>query len=125
MKKDARPVNLNLASIRFPSTAIVSILHRASGVLLCLAIPLLVWVLQQSLNSYMDFNALKQRFLTLPFKLLLLVLLSGLIYHIFAGIRHFCMDCGFFETKLTGKMSAWIVFLLSLLSIVWLGVNLW
>ncbi|HLF66576.1 MAG TPA: succinate dehydrogenase, cytochrome b556 subunit, partial [Gammaproteobacteria bacterium] len=37
-----RPINLNLFTIRFPLPAIVSILHRVSGVFLFLLLPILM-----------------------------------------------------------------------------------
>lgn len=57
MKKQ-RPVNLALLTIRFPATAVASILHRASGVLVFLLIPFLLWALDRSLASPEGFNRL-------------------------------------------------------------------
>jgi succinate dehydrogenase / fumarate reductase cytochrome b subunit len=41
-----RPVYLNLFKIRLPLPGVVSIMHRASGALLFLLLPLLLYVLQ-------------------------------------------------------------------------------
>ncbi|MEX7656203.1 succinate dehydrogenase, cytochrome b556 subunit, partial [Pseudomonas aeruginosa] len=41
MKKQ-RPVNLDLQTIRFPITAIASILHRVSGVITFIAVGILL-----------------------------------------------------------------------------------
>ena len=50
--RPSRPVYLNLLAIRQPLPAIVSILHRISGVLLFVAgIPLALWGLDASLRS--------------------------------------------------------------------------
>ena len=47
-----RPVYLNLLAIRLPLPAFVSILHRASGILLFLAgVPLMLWAVQGALIS--------------------------------------------------------------------------
>ena len=43
---DQRPVFLNLLQIRLPLGGVLSILHRVSGVLLVLAIPIFVYFLQ-------------------------------------------------------------------------------
>lgn len=46
-----RPVNLDLQTIRFPITAIASILHRVSGVITFVAVGILLWLLGTSLSS--------------------------------------------------------------------------
>ncbi len=49
--KKQRPVNLDLQTIRFPITAIASILHRVSGVITFIAVGILLWLLGTSLSS--------------------------------------------------------------------------
>lgn len=49
-----RPVNLDLQTIRFPITAIASILHRVSGVITFIAVGILLWLLGTSLSSRKD-----------------------------------------------------------------------
>ena len=49
--KKQRPVNLDLRTIRFPVTAIASILHRVSGVITFVAVGILLWLLGVSLSS--------------------------------------------------------------------------
>ena len=51
-----RPFYLNLIRIRLPIGGWVSILHRATGVLLSLAAPLLIYALTLSLRSPEDFE---------------------------------------------------------------------
>ena len=46
-----RPKHLALSQIRLPLPGLVSILHRVSGMLLFLVLPLLLWALQYSLRS--------------------------------------------------------------------------
>ncbi len=46
-----RPVNLDLQTIRFPLTAIASILHRVSGVITFVSVAILLWLLSLSLSS--------------------------------------------------------------------------
>lgn len=46
-----RPKNLNLFTLRFPLSAVVSILHRLTGVLLFLTIPALALLFNLSLSS--------------------------------------------------------------------------
>lgn len=102
-------VYLNLWQFRFPITAIVSILHRASGVLLTLAIPALLWALQQSLSNETTFNHLMAGKNCLPFLLGLWLFLSALFYHLVAGIRHIFMDFCLGDSKAGGRIGAWLV----------------
>ncbi|PVF12041.1 succinate dehydrogenase, cytochrome b556 subunit, partial [Yersinia pestis] len=53
--KKQRPVNLDLQTIRFPVTAIASILHRVSGVITFVAVGILLWLLGLSVSSQEGF----------------------------------------------------------------------
>ena len=124
-RQKSRPVNLNLFAFRFPVTAIVSILHRLSGVLLFLFVPFLVWVFSLTLSSPDDFVTV-QTVLAKPFsRFLVWLFFAGLIYHLFAGIRHLIMDCGIGESWTAGRASAWFVLVLTLLLTMGVGVWLW
>lgn len=123
--KDKRPVNLNLFTIKFPMMAVVSILHRITGVVLFLAIPFFLWMLDQSLASEENFDALKNCLAHPLMKLFLWIILGCLSYHILAGIRHMVMDMGFGETLEGGRMGAKIVLVLAGLLLIIIGVWLW
>ena len=58
----SRPVYLNLLRIRQPVGAVVSILHRISGLVLVLALPALFYLLQQSLASEEGYRAVREFF---------------------------------------------------------------
>ena len=120
-----RPVNLALTTMRFPITAIVSILHRMAGLLLFISIPFLLWALQASLASIDGFNALQQCLQAPVMRFILWVVLSALWYHLIAGIRHLLMDWGVGETKSGGKIGAHITLVLAVIAIVLTGVWLW
>ncbi|MEL6750123.1 MAG: succinate dehydrogenase, cytochrome b556 subunit [Pseudomonadota bacterium] len=49
--KTKRPVHLNLTKIKLPIGGITSILHRITGVYLFLALPVLLYLLDQSLHT--------------------------------------------------------------------------
>ncbi len=123
--KKVRPVNLNLFTIRFPITAIVSILHRITGILLFLFVPIMVWALQTSLASPDSFTAVQEIFTLTVVKFLIWICLSGLIYHICAGIRHFIMNFGFLESLDAMRITAKIVLAFSILFSLVLGIWLW
>lgn len=124
MKSD-RPINLQLTTLKFPPMAIVSILHRLSGVILFVAIPCLLYMLDCSLRSEQSFLRLKQWLGAWPVKLLLWLLLSALFYHFIAGVRHLIMDLGWGESLSSGRRSALSVICLAVLSAILVGVWLW
>lgn len=123
--KDNRPVNLNLATFKWPITAISSILHRISGVLLFLAVPFCLWALEKSLNSKAEFNQVKQLLQGDLSKLILWAILSLLTYHIVAGIRHLLMDAGIGEELESGIAGSQIVIVLGVIFAAGLGVWIW
>lgn len=124
-KQNNRPKNLNLFTIRLPVNALVSILHRATGCLLFLILPLLLLALQWSLSSAGHYQTL-QILLHLPFaKLVLLGLAWAFFHHLFAGVRHLAMDVhwvnGLMKTRFTSKA----VLVLGVFATLMLVVLLW
>lgn len=117
--------NLNLFTIHFPVTAIVSILHRLSGVVLFLLIPLLLWGLQESLHSEAGFLQLKHNFHSPVAQITIWLFLGALSYHMFAGMRHLLMDIHIGESKKAGRFSAWIVLGLTLFTMGVGGYWIW
>ena len=92
MKPVARPVYLNLFRIHLPLAGWVSILHRVSGALLFVALPLGVWGLSVSLANEAGFRRIAG-WLTHPLgKLVLLLLIAAFAQHLFAGLRHLALD---------------------------------
>ena len=114
----AKPMNLNLFTIAFPVTAIVSILHRISGALLFLLIPVLLLSLQKAVYFPSFFN------LTVTHKICLWLGLTILMYHLFAGVRHLLMDCGWGESKSVSRLSSYMVLGLTAIISILLGFSL-
>lgn len=122
--KQNRPVNLNLFTIRFPIPAIVSILHRISGVFLFLFIPVALWLLDFSLSPD-GFAILQEWQNNWLIKLLTLAIFAPFIYHLVAGIRHLLSDLHIGDTLRAGRLSAQLVFVVSILLVILAGVWLW
>lgn len=120
-----KPINLNLWTIHFPITAIISILHRVSGFVTFLVIPLFLLLLSCSLFSQESFQCVHDSLTHPVIKLLLWALLSALIYHLVAGVRHMFMDIGVGETREGGVLGAKIVLSVSLVLIILTGIWLW
>ena len=123
---DKRPVNLDLSTIKFPVTAIASITPRVTGVAIFLALPILLWMLDRSLASPESFADLKELMMTsLLVKLVVWGILSVLLYHLVAGIRHLIMDTGVGESLEGGRRGAKLAFIISAVLILLVGVWIW
>ena len=123
--KDNRPVNLDLSKFHFPLPAITSILHRISGVLIFAATAVLLWMLAESLSSAQGFDRVSAWLDTTIAKLILWIIVSGLLYHLIAGLRHLIMDIGIGETLQGGRQGAVLIVVFSVISIVLAGVWIW
>jgi succinate dehydrogenase / fumarate reductase cytochrome b subunit len=123
--KDNRPVNLELTTIKFPITALASISHRVTGVLLFISSVLLVWALDASLASEESFNQLVKLLSSTGAKAALWGFLVIFSYHALAGIRHLIMDAGIGEDFKGGALGARILFVASGLAAVAWGIVLW
>ncbi|WP_093477518.1 succinate dehydrogenase, cytochrome b556 subunit [Halopseudomonas yangmingensis] len=120
-----RPVNLDLRTIQLPITAYTSIAHRISGVILFLAIALMLWMLELSLGSEAGFEQVKTLMQNPLVKFITWGVVSALLYHLVAGIRHLVMDAGIGEGLESGKLGSKIVIAVSVVLIVLLGVWIW
>jgi succinate dehydrogenase / fumarate reductase cytochrome b subunit len=123
--KDNRPKNLDFSTLRLPLPAITSILHRVSGVFIFAGIAVLMWLFSESLSSEQGFNNVAMWMDSLIVKLLIWAVISGLLYHLIAGIKHLLMDLGIGETLDGAQTGAKLVVALSVISIVLAGVWLW
>ncbi|HET9643980.1 MAG TPA: succinate dehydrogenase, cytochrome b556 subunit [Burkholderiaceae bacterium] len=111
-----------LTGYRYPLAAIVSILHRISGGLLVVLLPLTIWLFDTSVTSEVSFDRFRAAFIKgigiLPgwlIKLLVLAILWGYFTHFFVGLRHLWMDVTHAVSRQQGKVSAKITLFLSLL----------
>lgn len=120
-----RPVNLDIGTISLPITAYASLLHRISGVALCVGVGILLWLLDVSLTDENGFIAVKSLFDSFICKLIIWGVLAVLIYHSAAGIRHLIMDLGIGETMEGGTRSARIVFITTIVLVVLVGACIW
>ncbi|BCG08624.1 MULTISPECIES: succinate dehydrogenase cytochrome b556 subunit [Buttiauxella] len=124
--KKQRPVNLDLTTMRFPVTAIASILHRVSGVITFVAVGILLWLLGQSLSSPEGFLVASSIMSSFFVKFIMWGILTALAYHVVVGIRHILMDTGLLEeTLIAGKRSAMISFVITVVLSLLAGVLVW
>ena len=122
----------DLPGYRWPLAALVSGMHRASGVILFLLLPFIIWMFDTSLSSEISFGEFKAAFNShLGFapgwlvKLMALALIWAYLHHFIAGIRHLVMDINHAAvSKAFGRKSAATVLVLSLSLTFVLGLKL-
>ena len=111
-----KPVYINLFKIQLPLSALLSISHRVSGILIFfLVLPVSAYMLNLLLASQDSFSSFVDVFNSSVF-LRTFVLFNILIfeYHVIAGIRHMLMDFKLVSETLsasnTSAITALIVF---------------
>jgi succinate dehydrogenase / fumarate reductase cytochrome b subunit len=135
--RSARPEfrNINafkdLTTYRLPVAGWVSILHRASGGLMFLLLPFVVWMMDASLSSELSYGAFTAAFDAgvgfVPgwfLKLVVLALIWAYLHHFCAGVRHLIMDATHKVDKAFGRSSAIVTLVVSLALTALLGAKL-
>lgn len=121
----SRPKNLNLFTIRLPINALVSILHRATGCLLFLILPLILLLVQLSLSSAEQYQMVVN-ILHFPLvKLLLLGVAWAFFHHFFAGIRHLAMDIHWMTSLMKARYTSKLVLVFGAIATIALAIQLW
>lgn len=121
----------DLITYRLPPAGWVSILHRASGVIMFLLMPFIIWMFDVSVSSEISFSKFKAAFNSgLGFvpgffiKLVALALIWAYLHHFIAGLRHLYMDVNHAVSKEFGKSSALVTLTLSIALTLVLGAKL-
>lgn len=121
----------DLTTYRLPAAGWVSILHRISGALMFLLLPLIVWLFDTSVSSEISYERFSSAFSAgigfVPgwlFKLVVLAIIWAYLHHLIAGLRHLYMDARHAVTKQFGKSSAVATLVLSIGLTVVLGAKL-
>lgn len=111
-----RPKYLNLLKIKLPITGIASINHRLSGVILFLAIPVSLYLLQLSLRSNANFNQTLECLSSPWVKLLLIPLIWAFAHHLLAGFRFLLIDQNLGIELSTARKTAWFVVIVAVIA---------
>ena len=138
----------DLTTYRMTPAAWVSILHRASGVIMFVLMPFIIWMFDTSVSSEISFEKFKALFnigtawnwssflfwsfsepMVVPFpgwifKLVALALIWAYLHHFIAGLRHLYMDATHTLSNEFGKSTALITLGLSILLTLVLGAKL-
>jgi len=100
-------------------------MHRISGAVLFLMLPLLLWLLQSSLASEKSFAAFREVVGNPAVKIVLLGLLWGYLHHLFAGLRHLFLDMHMGLELESARFSAKLVLAAGIIVTVLVGAKLW
>lgn len=93
--------------------------------MLFVAVGFLVWALALSLDSRQGFEQVAAILAHPLAKFITWGILSLVVYHLVAGIRHLIMDAGFAESLEGGRQASYIAMGISVVAIVLLGVWVW
>lgn len=122
-----RPIDLPLAGLfaAMPVTAVASILHRITGVVLFAGVFYLCWLLDMALESGTGFRRAAAVVDGGLGKFALWLVLVSLAFHLFAGVRHLLADFHVGDSLQAARMGTWAVFALAALAGLLGGVWLW
>ena len=116
---------------RLPLAGVVSILHRASGALMLVLLPFVIWMFDTSVSSEVSYDVFTSAFSAglgvFPgwfVKIVALALIWAYLHHFIAGVRHLYMDATHSVTKAFGRQSAVLTLVLSIALTVLLGAKL-
>ena len=109
IQKDRRPVFLDITRIDLPITAVISIIHRMTGILFFLLIPPLIYLFDLSLSSRQGFETTSDLLDHWLARTLLVFLSWGFAHHLLAGIRYLLIDIDIGVELVPSRISAWCV----------------
>jgi succinate dehydrogenase / fumarate reductase cytochrome b subunit len=123
MRREQRPVFLNLLQIKLPFPGLVSIAHRVSGVLLFLAIPLSLYLLAKAVSGASEYQAVREMLLSPTGIIILLPLTWSFWHHLLSGIRFLLMELDIGLEKHSAMKSAQLVLffapVITLVNLIW------
>jgi len=116
---------------RLPAAGVVSILHRISGVIMFVLLPLVIWLFDVSVTSEISYERFTAAFSAgigfVPgwfVKLTVLALIWAYLHHAIAGVRHLWMDATHSVSKQQGHSSAIVTLAGSIILTLLLGAKL-
>ncbi len=117
-QNNKRPKHLKLLKIKMPVTAVVSILHRVSGIILFLSIPYIIWLFSLSVKSVYGYTEALTILNSGCGKLVNVLLLWAITHHFYAGLRFLILDLDIGITRESAIKVAWLVQVLVLITLV-------
>ncbi|MEO0444315.1 MAG: succinate dehydrogenase, cytochrome b556 subunit, partial [Pseudomonadota bacterium] len=121
-----RPVNLDLSTVKFPITAIASILHRICAVISWVGLGFLIMILGYVLSSAEQYNTVAALYKTnFLLKFVSWGFLAAFGYYCMGTIKHIIQDFGFFEDFSGGQFISWSAIIAGVALALLAGVLVW
>lgn len=122
-----RPVNLPLPRLAaaMPVTAVASILHRITGIVLFAGTLFLCYVLDLALADDSGFERAVAIIGAPLGAFATWAILTSLTYHVVAGVRHLLLDFHVGDSLRAGRIGAWLTIAIAAVAAVGLAVWLW
>lgn len=122
-----RPVNLPLPRLAaaMPVTAVASILHRITGIVLFAGTLFLCYLLDLALTDEAGFAQAVAIIDAPPGALAAWAILTSLAYHVVAGVKHLLLDFHIGDSLRAGRIGAWLTLVLAAMAAVGLAIWLW
>lgn len=115
MSNNKHPISPHLQIYRLPLTALLSITHRITGVILAFGCLLLVWILASAAESAEAYRSLVPHLESWYGQIFLLGFVFSLYLHFCNGVRHLFWDVGYgFELE-TVDITAKLVIALAII----------
>ncbi len=121
---DPRPLSPRLSVYRWRPTMLASLLHRVSGLVLVLFVPLYLWLLHGMTGSPQSFAEASAWMHSPPGRLLLWLVGVSLVYHFCNGVRFLMLDAGWGESRRMMRLSARAVLAIAAIAAIGFGVAL-
>jgi succinate dehydrogenase / fumarate reductase cytochrome b subunit len=122
---------IDATQYRLPPAGWVSILHRISGLVLIILMPLVIWLFDTSVTDEVTFDQFKAAFTGgigfvpgVVVKLATLAIIWAFLQHFCAGVRHLYMDFTHSVTKEFGRSSALVAIAVAVLLTIAFGAKL-
>jgi len=120
-----RPKNLNLFTIRLPINALVSILHRVSGMALFAMLPFLLVLTHWSFSSEDGFSSATRVIDFWAVKIVLIGLAWAFFHHFYAGLRHLAQDLHWMHGLNQARYSSKVLMGLVFVSVIYFAILIW
>jgi succinate dehydrogenase / fumarate reductase, cytochrome b subunit len=116
--KRARPLSPHLQVYRLPTTAVLSILHRITGVFLCAGAVVICLGLLALADGISSWERYVELVTSLPGKVIMAAFLLTNLYHFLTGLRHLVWDAGVgFANEQTARSNVVLIVVFALASL--------
>ena len=127
MSNSNHPISPHLQIYRLPLTALLSITHRITGVILAFGCAILIWILAAAADSATSYGQLSVHFDSWYGQVFLFGFVFSLYMHFCNGLRHLFWDVGYgFELEtvdLTAKLAIVVALIMTIATWVVAGMT--